>query len=285
MHDIKSKELLLATLAADSYCLGMHWVYDVEEIKNLNINHEELNRPHSPWHDGKTKGDFTHYGDQIVILNNFLKDKTSFDVEMYMSYWREEMKTFQGYSDGSTKDTITNIDNNLAIPCGSNSGDMSIIGRIVPLLKVSNSKEEFLNNTRLFAQATHNNEDVLEAMNFFSTLLLEVLDGNDIKESILKLKKNYSQTTQSFIDEGIKSKDEDTVFAISRFGLPCPTEFCFPSAIHLLFKYDNYEKALVQNAKAGGDNSARAMVTAYILAAKDSIDIVPKQWLKFNGKL
>ena len=285
MHDSKSQDLLLATLAADSYCLGTHWVYDIEELKKLDINYKELNKPHAPWHKGKTKGDFTHYGDQIVILDNFLKDKINFSVEEYMSYWRDKMNSFQGYVDGSTKDTIANIDNNLAIPCGSNSGDMSIIGKIAPLLRVSSSKKEFMKNTRLFAQATHNNEDVLEAMNFFSTLLLKVLDGGNIKESILKLKNNYSQNAQNFIDEGIKSKDEDTVSAISRFGSPCSTKFCFPSTIHLLFKYDNYEEALIQNAKAGGDSSARAMVVAYIFVAKDSIDIVPKQWLEFNAML
>jgi len=284
MHDIKSEELLLSTLAADTYCLGSHWIYDGDVLKNLTINWEELNKPHVSWHEGKGKGDFTHYGDQITILNDFLKDKTSFCVEEYMLHWREEMKTFKGYVDGSTKETIENIDKDLLIPCGSNSADMSIIGKIIPLLKVSKSKEEFLTNTKLFAQATHNNADVLEAMDFFSNLLLEVLEGKKITQSISKLKEGYSQNIQDHIESGINSKDEDTYLAISKFGSACPTEYCFPSTIHMLFKYDNYQEALIENAKSGGDSSARAMIIAYLLTAQESIDIVPEQWLAFNRK-
>jgi len=284
MYDIKSEELLLSTLAADTYCLGSHWIYDGDELQNLAINWEELNAPHVPWHEGKTKGDFTHYGDQIIILKDFLKDKRSFSIEDYMLHWRHEMKTFKGYIDGSTKETIENIDKNLPIPCGSNSGDMSIIGKIIPLLKVSNSKEAFLTNTKLFAQATHNNEAVLEAMDFFSNLLLEVLDGKTITQSISKLKEGYSRNIQNHIDAGINSKDEDTYLALSKFGSGCPTEYCFPSTIHMLYKYDNYKEALMENAKSGGDNSARAMIIAYLFTAQESIDIVPEQWLAFNTK-
>lgn len=282
MHEKKAEELLLATLASDSYCLGSHWVYTVDELKNLEIDWEVLNAPSVAWHEGKKKGDFTHYGDQIHILNEFLKSESHFDVKTYMRHWRNKMQTFKGYMDGSIKDTIVNIDNNLTVPCGSNSGDMSILGRIVPLLKVSHSNEEFIENTKLLAQATHNNDDVLEAMHFFSALLLEVLEGNTIKESIINLKEAYSSTIQNFIDQGINSKDKDTFTAISTFGSACSTEFSFPSTIHILFKYDNYKEALIQNAKAGGDSSARAMIIAYLMTAQNSIEIVPKSWLAFN---
>jgi ADP-ribosylglycohydrolase len=284
MHDKKVEELLLATLAADSYSLGSHWVYDANELENLEIDWEGLNAPSVAWHEGKTKGDFTHYGDQIYILNEYLKAETHFDVKKYMSHWRSEMQTFKGYMDGSIKETIVNIDNNLAVPCGSNSGDMSILGRIVPLLKVSRTNDEFIENTRLLAQATHNNENVLEAMHFFSSLLLEVLDGRSIQESILNLKGMYSQNIQDFIEQGINSKENDTFTSISTFGSACPVEFSFPSTIHILFKYDDYKEALVQNAKAGGDSSARAMIIAYLMTAQHSIEIVPQSWLAFNTK-
>lgn len=282
MYEKKSNELLLATLAADSYCLGSHWVYDAEELRNLNINWEELNPPSVAWHEGKGKGDFTHYGDQIVILNNFLKSKNNFDVQNYMTYWKDEMKTFKGYMDGSIKDTLSNLENDITFPYGSTSGDMSVIGRIVPLLSVSSSKEDFLENTKLLAQSTHNNEDVLEAMHYFSALLIEILEGNAIQESIVKLKSNYSPKIQTYIENGINTKDKDTITTISTFGSACPTEFAFPSIIHILYTYDDYKEALIQNAKAGGDSSARAMIISYLMVANKSIALVPKSWLSFN---
>lgn len=284
MYEKKADELLLATLAADSYCLGSHWVYDTNELKNLNIDWEGLNAPSVSWHEGKIKGDFTHYGDHIVILNDFLTSQSHFDVKAYMRHWREAMETFKGYVDSSTKDTIKNIDNKQSIPCGSTSGDMSVIGRIAPLLKISDSKEAFMENTKYLAQATHNNEAVLEAMHFFSALLLKVLEGNVIRDSILELKAEYSQTIQGYITQGIASKGKETFSAISTFGSSCPTEFSFPSVIHILFTYDDYKEALIQNAKAGGDSSARAMILSYLMVAQDSITIVPKAWLAYNAQ-
>ena len=283
IYDEKYKDLLQATLAADSYSLGTHWIYESEELQSLDIDWEALNAPHVAWHEGKSKGDFTHYGDQLHMLEVFLKDKNTFDVSEYMTYWRNEMQTFKGYMDGATKDTMKNIDKNLTVPCGSNSGDMSVIGRMVALLKVSHSKEEFLENTALLAKATHNNLQVIEAMHFFSALLLEVLEGNDIRMGILSLKPLYSQEIQGYIEAGIAAKDRDTVTSIAAFGSACPIDVAFPSSIHLLFKYNDYKTALIQNAMSGGDSATRAMVIAPLYVAQYSIDVVPKEWLAFNA--
>ena len=81
---------------------------------------------------------------------------------------------------------------------------------------------------------------------------------------------------------GIASKDEDTFLAISKFGSSCSVEFGFPSIIHILFKYDNYKEALIQNAKAGGDSSSRAMIISYLLVAKNSKEVICKKWLAFK---
>ena len=285
MYDEKYQDLLQAVLAADSYCLGTHWVYDAEELENLDIDWEVLNAPHVAWHEGKGKGDLTHYGDQICILEQFLREKDTFNVGDYMSYWRNEMNTFKGYMDGATKDTMVNLDQNLNVPCGSNSGDMSVIGRIVPLLTVSHSREEFLQNTALLAKSTHNNPTVLDAMDFFATLLLEVLEGTDIRAAILMLKPQYSQEIQTYIESGIASKDMDTPAAIAHFGSACPTEFSFPGTIHLLFKYNDYKTALIQNAMSGGDSAARGMVIASLYVAQKSIEVVPEEWLRFKGTI
>jgi len=282
MYDEKYQDLLQATLAADSYSLGAHWIYDIEKLQGLDIDWEVLNAPHVAWHEGKGKGDFTHYGDQLRMLEVFLKDKDTFNVSAYMTYWRNKMKTFKGYMDGACKDTIANIDKNLTVPCGSNSGDMSVIGRMVALLKVSHSKEAFLANTALLAKATHNNPQVIEAMHFFSALLLEVLEGSDIRLSILTLKPLYSQEIQGYIEAGIAAKDKDTVTTIATFGSSCAINVAFPSTIHLLFKYNDYKTALVKNAMSGGDSAARAMVIAPLYVAQYELNVVPMEWLAFN---
>ena len=60
------------SLVADAYALGAHWIYDEVQLKDLDVNWDELNAPQAMWHKGKEKGDFTHY--KKLILQRYLYD-------------------------------------------------------------------------------------------------------------------------------------------------------------------------------------------------------------------
>jgi len=282
MYETKIDELILATLVADTYSLASHWVYNKDELQNLQIDWNELGGPNTSWHEGKKCGDFTHYGDQIKILLSYIKiDPNSFDIKKYIQYWKDEMTKIATYIDGATKETIENLDKGKTFPCGSSSHDMSVIGRSVPLLKVSKTKEAFLDNVHNFVKATHDNEEVLEAAHFFASLLLSVLDGSEIVPSIKLLKANYSENIQSYIDTGLESQDSDTLEALFSFGIHCGVEVGMSGVIHILSKYDNFEEALIKNARCGGDSSSRAMIIGAILTAKNGASNIPSRWQKY----
>ena len=281
MYEKKIKDLVLSSLVADSYCLGTHWIYDENQLINNDINWEELNAPMAIWHKGKSAGDFTHYGDQNYWLYEFLKDKNCFDEKEFLDFWFEKMKTYTGYIDGASRNTILNIENGV-IPSGANSHDLSIVGRVVPLLKVSKTKEEFLQNVGKFVKLTHNSKEALQSADFFANLLLLVLEKNEIEKSILHLKDSYDSFFQEMIEKGINSKNSDTFETIRTFGPACDINSGFSGVIHLLCKYDNLKDMLVVNSKAGGDTSARAMIASVILLANKQINEIPKNWLNLK---
>ena len=281
MYEKKIKDLVLSSLVADSYCLGTHWIYDENQLINNDINWEELNAPMAIWHKGKSAGDFTHYGDQNYWLYEFLKDKNSFNEKEFLDFWFEKMKTYTGYIDGASRNTILNIENGV-VPSGANSHDLSIVGRIVPLLKVSKTKEEFLQNVGKFVKLTHNSKEALQSADFFANLLLLVLENNEIEKSILELKNSYDSFFQEMIEKGINSKNSDTFETIRTFGPACDINSGFSGVIHLLCKYDNLKNMLVANSKAGGDTSARAMISSVIFLANKQISEIPKNWLNLK---
>jgi ADP-ribosylglycohydrolase len=274
----KVKELVLFSLVADSYSLGTHWVYDEKQLANANVNWENLNAPLAIWHKGKVAGEFTHYGDQTYWLYEFLKDKDIFDVKDYMFYWYENMKTYNGYIDGASKNTMQNIANGI-IPSGSSSTDLSIVGRIAPLLKVSNTKEEFLENVDKLVKVTHNSLKAVTCARFFAKLLLLVLDGKDIEQSIVSLKDEFDSSVQKIIDKAIASKEKGTYETIRDFGPACDIDEGFGGVIHLLCKYKNLKDMLICNSKAGGDTSSRAMIATLIFMANKPISQIPQNWL------
>lgn len=280
----KIKELVLTSLGADAYCLGPHWIYDENELLNNSLDWNSLNPPLVEYHEGKKLGDSTHYGDQVFWLYKFLEDKDKFDEKEYLNYWKEKMSSYKGYIDRASKSTMLNIDNKTT-PSGSNSTDLSIAGRVVALLKVSNSNNEFISNVEKFVSLTHNSTKAINTSRFFAELLLLTLSGNNIRESIINLKDNYDPIIQEFVNKGIESKDKDTFETIREFGPACDIDEGFAGVIHLLFKFDNLKEMLIANAKAGGDSSARAMIASVIFTASKSTMQLPENWLLINNRI
>lgn len=285
MYDGKKvKELILVSLVADSYSLGAHWIYDDKQLASLDINWDELNDAKAVWHKDKKAGEFTHYGDQTFWLYEFLKDKDTFDVEEYISFWENKMQSYNGYIDGATRESLENIKDDKR-PSGSESTDLSVVGRIAPLLLVSSSKQEFLENVETFVKVTHNSNDSLKAASFFAKVLLEVLEGNSIETSLEKVKEGFDSQIQEFVSSGISSKTSDTFTTIRNFGPACDVHEGFAGVIHLLSKYDNLKDMLICNAKAGGDTSARAMIASIIFLAQENKNAtqIPANWLNIKA--
>eukprot|EP01095_Lingulamoeba_sp_RSL-Kostka_P005805 TRINITY_DN1763_c0_g1_i6.p1 TRINITY_DN1763_c0_g1~~TRINITY_DN1763_c0_g1_i6.p1 ORF type:complete len:246 (-),score=81.07 TRINITY_DN1763_c0_g1_i6:590-1327(-) len=126
------KGAILGSFFADSLALGAHWVYDSVKLKNSVGNAEVesdstihtgglriLIDPMAPYHPKKSKGNFTHYGDQALILlksiSNSNEDRedyenNEFDICEFAKCWFQALRgdNFDGYLDSATKAVLTN---------------------------------------------------------------------------------------------------------------------------------------------------------------------------------
>lgn len=265
-----------AAFVADAYCLGSHWVYDEAQLKSLDVNWDGLNAPRAMWHKGKQKGDFTHYGDHGKWLLDFVKDNGHFDIQNYGGLWLDNMQDYKGYVDGSSRETLEILHKDPKSNTGSSSHDLSIIGRIAPLLLVSSSKKEFLAQTQAFVAFTHNCPLVLKAAAFFASVLYDVAQGESIDSALNSL--TPDPELKNAFDTAMQSKGQDSFTAIRNFGPACGVEGGFEGTIHILRSYDDYKEAMIANAKAGGDNSARGMIIGMIMGAAGKE--IPSVWKK-----
>ena len=284
--DNRKEEIILGSLVADSYCLGAHWVYMKKQLEESSLDWENLNAPMSKSHHTKGKGDFTHYGDQNIWLYEYLKKQKKFEPEKFIKVWQEKMSTYEGYVDENSKETLRNLSIPLAIPCGGISDDLSAIGRIAPLLMVSESEEEFLKNVKVFILLTHYSEVLKEASEYFAKVLWAVLHGADIMESIKSFKTPYTHRLKEYVTKALGTT-LDTYDAIRIFGPASDAEEGMPGVIYLLNKYGNdYKTVMIENAKAGGDSSSRAMLISMLLVASYGKEIIPKNWInEMNFKI
>ena len=269
------KQAIMGAFLVDSYSLGAHWIYDEDQLEKLTLDWKSLNAPEVMWHKGKKKGDFTHYGDHTLWLLEYVTQHKTFDVNEYAKFWQEKMLSYDGYIDGSSRETVEHLAAGKFDKDGVCSHDLSICGRIAPLLLVSKTEETFVSNAVSFAKLTHNDPLVLEAIHFFASMLYRVLEGEDLKKIAENLLPNYSATIVAWVHDGMESKAADTFKTIRTFGPACGVEGGFAGTIHLLFKYDNVKDMMEANAKAGGDSSARGMIAGMILAgiSNETLDL------------
>lgn len=259
------KHAIEGAFVADAYALGSHWIYDETQLKSLPIDWDKLNAPQAMWHKGKEQGDFTHYGDHGKWLYEYIQQKNHFDVSEYASFWVAKMQNYSGYIDGSSRETLSILNNNPQSLQGASSHDLSIIGRIAPLLLTSQSKEDFLSHTLAFIALTHNSPLVHKAAQFFASVLFDVVQGKTIMDAL----------THTIIDPmlapayhaALHSKGQDSFTTIRNFGPACGVEGGFEGTIHLLVSYDDYKSAMMANTQAGGDSAARGMIVGMMLGA------------------
>jgi len=282
----KTKAMVLASFAADSLSLGVHWIYNTNVIDKKFGRVEHFLKPlHPTYHPTKDKGEFTHYGDQTLVLLESVAECGGFKLSDFSARWQKLFEKYEGYVDGATKGTLANIaSGKSASNAGSGSDDLAGAGRIAPLIYVYHNDPEALTASAKAQTAfTHNNPQVIESALFFSTITLKVLEGTAPKTAILQVKEEQlvKAPLLKWIEKGLDSVEQESRQAILNFGQMCEIAAAFPSVIHLIVKYEtDLKAALVENVMAGGDSAGRGLLVGLVLGAHLGIDAIPQNWLK-----
>jgi ADP-ribosylglycohydrolase len=281
----KAKGMVLASFAADSLALGAHWIYDVESIDRQFGRIERFLTPQeNSYHQTKSMGEFTHYGDQTLCLLESVSAKSGFELNNFADRWKHLFEDYQGYVDQATKATLRNFESDQdPAEAGSTSHDLGGASRISPLVYVYYQDVDML-TTYAKAQTamTHNNPLVVEAAGFFAALTSDVLNGSSPSKALDEIIRNGSvqPPLTDWITEGQRSATLETRQVILNFGQMCDIAAAFPSVIHLILKYDtDLKTALVENVMAGGDSAARGLVVGMVLGAYQGLDAIPSDWL------
>jgi len=277
--------MVFASLAADSLALGVHWIYNTNVIDKKFGRVESYLKPVRPtYHPTKVLGEFTHYGDQTIILLESVSTCGGFDLDDFSQRWQSLFENYDGYFDNATKGTLENIKSGKSpSQVGSESDDLAGASRIAPLLYVyRDDPEKLIASAAAQTAFTHNNLEVIKSAAFFSTVTYQVLKGASPVNAIASVKREEfnSDPFSEWVEMGLQSIDQDTRQAILDLGQMCETAAAFPGVIHLIAKYENdLKQALVENVMAGGDSAGRGLIVGMVLGAHLGMDAIPQKWL------
>ena len=120
--ETKLKNLVLGALVADAASLGLHWLYDQKRIREVAPESPEFREPNAADYEGvpgyyahgrKRAGEFSHYGEQtMVLLRSLTANEGSYDKTRYEDLFREHFGYgggYVGYIDHPMRDTLDNI--------------------------------------------------------------------------------------------------------------------------------------------------------------------------------
>jgi ADP-ribosylglycohydrolase len=286
----KAKAMVMASFVADSLALGVHWVYNTHVIDRKFGRVEHLEKPlGKSYHGTKDAGDFTHYGDQTLVLLESVAECSGFDLIRFSQSWRSFFESYAGYFDKATKETLENFAAGSGPESsGSGSTDLAGASRIAPIVYTYREDlETMIAASRAQTAMSHNNPLVVESAEFFTRVLWHVLRGNAPTAAMERVcgEELKEDTMSDWVDAGVKSTDVDTRSAIASFGQACEIDMAFPSTVHLIAKYENDLKAsLMENVMAGGDSASRGMLAGMVLGAHLGYGAIPETWLSELNK-
>ncbi len=283
----KACDMIKAALAADSLALGVHWIYDVEQIKKRAARVDHLLSPGpGSFHPTKKKGAFTHYGDQTLVLLESAAASAGFSLDDFFQRWQVLFEAYDGYMDSATKSTLKQIGQGKGPDrCGSPSNDLAGAARGVVMAAFLRDDPKAMGKAvRSQTRMTHQDAETVNAADFFSRVSLACLKGSAPADAMRVVAEADFQDSAvgMWVDQGLAAAGDDSVTAVLRFGQSCHTQEAFPGVVQIIATYEeNLSEALIQSVMAGGDNAARASLVAQVLAAWQGLDDLTLGW--FNG--
>ena len=262
-------------LVADAASMGLHWLYDQEQIKLIEATGSLLFRqPDATVFEGKRGyfahasrrvGQLSHYGESARIAGA-LALGNGYSV---VGHQNEFMSTFGpcgsyfGYADKPTKQLIARMlidGDDLAEPSGMDDDQMPGICVVPGLFAASASESDTLDAVKVIST----NTDVLQAAKAVHSVLLQLTSGVELKIALATAAKSVEGELGDLMREALKESSYEPLQAAQNFGLACYVKHAMPLNWYLLNHAASFESSVLDNIRCGGDCCGRSMALGSI---------------------
>lgn len=303
------KGMVLGQFLGDAASLGVHWIYNTSDIEQAHPNGLRGFEvpPVGHYHAGKLAGDPTHYGDAAWVLLEVLAEETDFNVVTFGQSFVEKMdpsRGYTGYFDSATRGTLENYRNHLEAsdePYGFQEGadddqlaTITVLAILVAFYAARNNglpadRSEIFEQIETLTRIRQNNDRAVAYCRAHARLLLEILGGRDLHSSFhhveeqLDSEAKLDREVRRKLKDAFQLKHKSTLEATDLLGQSCPLICSFPSAVQATAKHnEDFATAILETARAGGDNAGRAAMIGSWIGARIGADELPREWI---GKL
>ncbi|NOH98863.1 ADP-ribosylglycohydrolase family protein [Vibrio sp. 99-70-13A1] len=305
-HKEKAYHAVVGALVGDVASMGLHWLYDQQQIIKVAGNHPEFHAPDRFdyqdkgffAHEGKSVGDHSQYGAQVLAMVDALTCAKAYSEKCYIEHFREWFDFggyWVGYIDKPTKITLQNIHqleaNGLPVTqCGADDTQLPAISKLIPLIACFHTSNELPAMVESAVRVTNNNDKAVEWAQALTLLLQAAIQGHTPMQCVEMVRQTCSSFIHEQVNLALAEPELSITEAAQKFGLHCDLAAAFPVIIRIVATAKNYEQGIRDNILCGGDNCGRSIIIGAVLAASyfDDDRSMPCEWLarlNLNGSV
>jgi ADP-ribosylglycohydrolase len=315
VDEARRRNCLLGAFLGDALAMPVHWYYDRAALARDYGRVADLVTPKNPhadsilWRSSYTalnpKGEILHeqaayWGRRGIHYHQFLRagentlnmqlalellavlrEHRSYNRADYLKRYINFMTTPGRHRDTYIEECHRNFFTKYARckkpeDCGDD--DIHIGGLAhVPILAAwyADNESAALEAVREHVRVTHRGELVETAARDLTKMLIAILNGSGVRESIEKFGNGWVGSRK--LEAWAQRPDEEVIGSI--LSPACYLKDAFPAALFLAWKYsNNLESALIANTNLGGDNCHRGIVVGALVGASGVA--IPLNWAK-----
>lgn len=299
------KAMVLGALVADAASLGLHWIYDTRRIAEIEQSSGLVFlQPDASYyadgkgyfaHGNKRAGESSAYGDACLLMLKQLADQGQFDrhayQKAYCGFFGPGGK-YVGYVDTPTRLTLAVLlaakDGDYPECSGADDDQLPALATIPALVAAHRgSKEALLATVETATRITSNNEVAVSATKCLASTLHSLLAGASLQTALRDSIQYTKDALATRLEESLTMDDQPATEVTEKFGRACHLHEGLPVVFHIARHAENYQPAIQENIRAGGDSCGRAIALGAIMAAAASRDSesIPLSWLARYARL
>lgn len=262
-------------LVADAAAMGLHWLYDQEQIKLIEATGSLLFRQPDATvfagkrgyfaHAARRAGELSHYGESARIAGAIALGK-GYTIGDHQSDFMASFGpcgSYHGYADRPTKQLIARMlldGDDLAEPSGMDDDQMPGICAVPGLFAADTPASLTLDAVKVIST----NSDVLQAAEALQSVLSQLLLGVELKTALTTAAEAVDGEVGESMRQALNMETYEPLHAAQTFGLACYIRHAMPLNWYLLNHATDFESTVLDNIRCGGDCCGRSMALGSI---------------------
>ena len=260
---------------SDAAALGLHWLYDQEQIARVESTGSLLFRqPDSNIYEGRKgyfaqggrqAGDLSHYGESARLVGQ-LCISGQYSAHTHRQAFFAAFGpcgSFNGYADRPTKALIANMLANvddIKDPSGVDDDQLPGLCPLPGVFAAGLSARDAFSAVQVIST----NSELMESADIVFSCLELLSGGMPLKTALEQSALSGTGNINALLKQALEQKAYQPLEMAQRFGLACHVPQGMPVAWHLLYHAESFEMAVRDNIRCGGDSCGRSMIVGAI---------------------